>query len=186
MKSLQGQFLIASPHLADPNFYKGVVLMIKHDEEGAMGLILNRPTENTVGQLWKMVGEEDVKCRHPIFLGGPVNGPLLALHKLKPAAEAEVLPGIYFAATKSKLEQLVRQKTKPAKPFRFFMGYAGWAGGQLEDELEAGGWLTAKASKSLIFRNAGDLWEQVTRTIGESILTKAIKVKHVPVDPRLN
>ena len=60
MKSLQGQFLIASPELGDPNFYKGVVLMIKHDEEGAFGLILNRPTDNTVGEVWKMVSEEEV------------------------------------------------------------------------------------------------------------------------------
>src|SRR4051794_14729313 len=72
MKSLQGQFLIASPELGDPNFYKGVVLMIKHDEEGAFGLILNRPTDNTVAEVWKMVGEEDVDCPKPIFMGGPV------------------------------------------------------------------------------------------------------------------
>jgi len=183
MKSLQGQFLIASPHLADTNFYKGVVLMIKHDDEGAFGLILNRPTQNTVADLWKMVGEEEVLCAEPIFLGGPVNGPLVALHKLKAAAEAEVLPGIYFAAHKDELQKLVKQTSKP---FRFFTGYAGWAGGQLEDELNAGGWLTSKANKKLIFSEADNLWEQVTRTIGEAILNKAIKPKHVPDDPSLN
>jgi len=183
MKSLQGQFLVASPHLADTNFYKGVVLMIKHDDEGAFGLILNRPTENTVAEVWKMVGEEEVDCPQPIFLGGPVSGPLVALHRLKSAAEAEVLPGVYFAAHKDKLQKLVRQTTKP---YRFFTGYAGWAGGQLEEELTAGGWLTAKAKKDLIFRDADDLWEQVTRTIGEGILNKAIKLKHVPEDPSLN
>jgi putative transcriptional regulator len=183
MKTLRGHFLIASPHLADTNFYKAVVLMIKHDEEGAFGLILNRPTENTVAEVWKMVGEDEVNCPQPIFLGGPVNGPLVALHRLKAAAEAEVLPGVYFAAHKDKMQKLVGQT---AKPFRFFTGYAGWAGGQLEEELTAGGWLTAKAKKSLIFRSGDDLWDQVVRTIGEGILTKAIKVKHVPEDPSLN
>jgi putative transcriptional regulator len=183
MKSLQGHFVIASPHLADSNFYKGVVLMIKHDDEGAFGLILNRPTENTIAEVWKMVGEEEVDCPQPIFLGGPVNGPLVALHRLKSAAEAEVLPGIYFAAHKDKLQKLVRQTTKP---YRFFTGYAGWAGGQLEEELTAGGWLTSKANKKLIFQAADDLWEQVTRTIGEGILNKAIKLKHVPQNPSLN
>jgi putative transcriptional regulator len=183
MKSLQGHFLIASPHLADANFYKGVVLMIKHDEEGAFGLILNRPTQNTVSDVWKMVGEEDVDCGEPIFMGGPVSGPLVALHRLQTAAEAEVMRGIFFSAHKDKLQKLVHQT---AKPFRFFTGYAGWAGGQLEDELSAGGWLTAKAKKSLIFKDAEGLWEQVTRTIGESILNKAVKVKHVPHDPSLN
>src|SRR5262245_42096299 len=183
MKSLQGHFLIASPHLADTNFYKGVVLMIKHDEEGALGLILNRPTEHTVAEVWKMVEEGELKCQEPIFFGGPVKGPLVALHKMKSAAEAEVLPGIYFAANKDKLEKLVRQ-TK--KPFRFFMGYAGWSGGQLESELSAGGWLTSKANKKLIFQPADDLWGQVTRMIGEMILNKVVKPKHVPADPSLN
>ena len=183
MKSLQGHFLVASPHLADSNFYKGVVLMIKHDEEGAFGLILNRPTDNSVGDVLKLVGVEDVECPSPIFLGGPVRGPLVALHRLKSAAEAEVLPGVYFAADREKLEKLVHQSSKP---YRFFMGYAGWAGGQLEDELSAGGWLTAKANKTRVCRNAEDLWEQVTWTIGEHILNKAVKVKHVPEDPSLN
>jgi putative transcriptional regulator len=183
MKTLQGHFLVASPHLADPNFYKGVVLMIKHDDEGAMGLILNRPTDNTVADMWRIVGEKDIECPQPVFFGGPVHGPPLALHRLKSAAEAEVLPGVFFTADHDKLARLAQQSNKP---FRFFIGYAGWAGGQLEGELDAGGWLTAKANKSLIFSEAADLWEHVTRTIGETILTKAIKVKHVPDDPSLN
>jgi putative transcriptional regulator len=183
MKSLQGHFLIASPHLGDSNFYKGVVLMIKHDEEGAFGLMLNRPTDNTVGEVWKFVNEEEIDCLEPIFFGGPVRGPLVALHRLKVAAEAEVLPGIYFSADKDKLQMLVQQTSKP---YRFFTGYAGWAGGQLESELKAGGWLTSKSQKKLIFKAADDLWEQVTRTIGETILNKVVKVKHVPADPSLN
>src|SRR6476660_5661696 len=113
MKSLQGQFLIASPHLADTNFYKGVVLMIKHDDEGAFGLILNRPTQNTVAELWKMVGDEEIDCSDPIFLGWPVNGPLVAIHRLKSSAEAEVLPGIYFAAHKDELQKLIHQTNLP-------------------------------------------------------------------------
>lgn len=183
MKSLQGQFLVASPHLADPNFYKSVVLMIKHDDEGAFGLILNRPMENTIHDIWKMVAEEEIDCQKPIFMGGPVTGPLVALHRVKSAAEAEVLPGIYFAAHKDKLQKLISQTSKP---FRFFTGYAGWAGGQLEGELEAGGWLTVKAKKDLIFHDGDDLWEHVVRAIGEGILSKAIRPKHVPENPSLN
>ena len=183
MKSLQGQFLIASPKLADGNFYKSVVLMIKHDDEGAFGLILNRPTENSVQEVWRMVAEMEIDCSQPIFLGGPVSGPLVALHRVKSAAEMEVLPGLYFAAHKDKLQKVISQTSKP---FRFFTGYAGWAGGQLDDELQAGGWLTLKAKKDLIFHDGDDLWERVVRTIGEGILGAAIKSKHVPQDPSLN
>jgi putative transcriptional regulator len=183
MKKLQGQFLVASPHLVDPNFYKSVVLMIKHDDEGAFGLILNRPTDHTVADLWKKVGEEEIDCQKPIFLGGPVGGPPVALHRMKSAAEAEVLPGVYFAAHEEKLLKLV---TQTKKPFRFFTGYAGWAGGQLDGELHVGGWLTAKAKKDLIFYEGDDLWERVLKTIGEGILGTAIKTRHVPENPSLN
>ena len=72
MNSLRGQFLIASPHLPDSNFYRSVVLMIQHDDEGAFGVILNRPTENTVSEIWEMITDEPCESLQPINLGGPV------------------------------------------------------------------------------------------------------------------
>ena len=183
MTSLQGQLLVASPHLADGNFYRSVVLMVKHDEEGAFGLILNRPTGNTVRDLWRMIAEQELECDQPLYLGGPVSGPLVCLHRVKSCAEAEVLPGVFFAAHK---DQLLKVVSQTGKPFRLFTGYAGWAGGQLEGELEAGGWLAVEGSKNLVFYEREDLWEQVVRGIGEDILGPAIKTKHVPEDPSLN
>jgi putative transcriptional regulator len=183
MSSLQGQFLVASPHLTDPNFYKSVVLMIKHDEEGAFGLLLNRPTANTVREIWRAVTDQEMECDQPIYMGGPVTGPLVALHRMKSSAEAEVLPGVYFSAHKEKLLKIISQ-TK--KPFRLFTGYSGWAGGQLEGELHVGGWLAAEASKDQVFHEGDDLWEQVVQTIGGDILGPAIRTKHVPDDPSLN
>jgi putative transcriptional regulator len=182
MTSLQGYFLVASPHLADGNFYRSVVLLVKHDEEGAFGLILNRPTGNTVGEIWRLIGEQELECDRPLYLGGPVSGPLVCLHRLKSCAEAQVLPGVYFAAHKDQLLKIVSS----TKPFRLFTGYAGWAGGQLEGELKAGGWLSVAGDKKLVFYDAEDLWEQVVRTIGEDILGSAIKTRHVPEDPSLN
>ena len=183
MSSLAGHFLIASPHLADGNFYRSVVLIVKHDDEGAVGLVLNRPTGNTVRDIWRMVTEEDLDCDRPIYLGGPVQGPLVCLHRLKSCSESEVLPGVYFAAHKDELHKIVTQKSKP---FRLFTGYAGWAGGQLEGEMKVGGWLVMKANKKLVFDDREDLWEQVVRTIGQDVLGSAIKTKHVPQDPSLN
>lgn len=183
MFKLQGQFLVASPHLGDGNFYRSVVLIIKHDDEGAFGLILNRPTGNTVRDVWRMVTEEELECDRPIYLGGPVQGPLVCLHRVKSCAESEVLPGVYFAAHKDELHKIVSQKSKP---FRLFMGYSGWAGGQLEGEMQAGGWLTMPASKALVFDDREDLWEQVVRSIGQDVLGPAIKTRHVPHDPSLN
>ena len=183
MPSLQGQFLVASPHLGDGNFYRSVVLIIKHDDEGAFGLILNRPTGNTVRDVWRMVTEQELECDRPIYLGGPVQGPLVCLHRMKSCAEAEVLPGVYFAAHKDELQKIVSQQSKP---FRLFMGYAGWAGGQLEGEMKVGGWLTIPANKTLVFDDREDLWEQVVRSIGQDVIAPAIRAKHMPQDPSLN
>ena len=94
-----------------------------------------------------------------------------------------MLPGVYFAAHKDELQKIVSQKSKP---FRLFMGYAGWAGGQLEGEMKVGGWLTIAADKALVFDDRDDLWENVVGTIGQEIIAPAIKSKHVPPDPSLN
>jgi putative transcriptional regulator len=183
MSSLQGQLLVASPQLGDGNFYRSVVLLVKHDDEGAFGLILNRPTGNTVADIWRMISEQAIECDRPLYLGGPVSGPLVCLHRVKSCAEAEVLPGVFFAAHK---EQLLKIVSQAHRQFRLFTGYAGWAGGQLEGELEAGGWLAVQADEELVFYDQDDLWEQVVRGIGEDVLGPAIKTKHVPEDPSLN
>jgi putative transcriptional regulator len=183
MSSLQGQLLVASPQLGDGNFYRSVVLLVKHDDEGAFGLILNRPTGNTVADIWRMIAEQELECDRPLYMGGPVSGPLVCLHRVKSCAEAEVLPGVFFAAHK---EQLLKVVSQTGRPFRLFTGYAGWAGGQLEGELEAGGWLAVQADKDLVFYDQDDLWEQVVRGIGEDVLGPAIKTRHVPEDPSLN
>jgi len=80
MKSLQGHLLIASPTLLDPNFRKSVVLLVQHNEEGAMGLVLNRPTETKLCEAWTQVAETDCASDASLNLGGPCEGPLMALH----------------------------------------------------------------------------------------------------------
>ena len=183
MASLQGNFLTASPQLADGNFNRSVVLMVKHDEDGAFGLVLNRPTENTVAEVWKLVTEQPSDCQEPIYLGGPVQGPLVAVHALRDAAEAEILDGVYFSAHKDQLRQVVEAE-KPH--FRLFTGYSGWGKGQLEAELEAGGWLVSPATAELVFHDKDDLWERIMQAIAQQIMAPSVRTKHLPHDPALN
>lgn len=183
MNSLQAHFLVASPYLADPNFNRSVVLMIKHDEDGAFGLLLNRPMNNTVREIMRLAGEEDCDCEDPIYYGGPVQGPLIALHTIEDQAEAEVFPGIYFSAHKDQLRAIMAERDRP---FRIFSGYSGWGGGQLESELEVGGWLTAPATVELVFLGADEQWQQLTREISLDILPPDIKNKPLPDNPSLN
>jgi putative transcriptional regulator len=183
MESLRAHLLVASPKLPDPNFYRSVVLMIQHTDEGALGVVLNRPTNVTVGEVWEQIGEAPCESVEPINLGGPVEGPLLALHQHKKYSEGEVLPGVYLATQKDNLRRIVAQ-TK--RPYRLFSGYAGWGGGQLEGELKLGGWLTTPATLDDVFGAGDELWKNVADKIGRQILGPAAKTKHVPHDPTLN
>jgi putative transcriptional regulator len=182
MRSLQGHFLVASPHLPDSNFYRTVVLMVQHDENGALGLVLNRPTNSTVGELWERVSSEPVSCERPVNHGGPVEGPLMALHTTADCADDEVLPGVYFASRDEYLERIVRGD----QLFRLFVGYAGWSPGQLESELDAGGWLTVPATPDDVFDDDEDLWRKISSRIGMEILEQAVRPRHVPADPSMN
>lgn len=183
MDSLQGNFLVASPYLSDGNFNRSVVLLVKHDEEGALGLVLNRPTTSRVSEVWQEVAQEQVQTDEVIYIGGPVTTALVSLHTIKSAAEMTALPGVHFSASPEQLHKVIHAK---GKPFRFFSGYSGWGSQQLEGELEAGGWLVTSATAELVFADPAELWERIVRVIAQDILAPVVPKKHAPKDPGLN
>ena len=81
MSSLKGKLLVASPQLSDPNFHRTVVLIIEHNDEGAFGLVLNRTSSKTIKQVWERVTDEPCESDQPLHVGGPVGGPLIAVHQ---------------------------------------------------------------------------------------------------------
>ncbi|MEE2707016.1 MAG: YqgE/AlgH family protein [Planctomycetota bacterium] len=182
MDSLKGHLLIAAPQLGDPNFVRTVILMIDHDENGAFGIVLNRPSGRTVKEVWDEL-DDSCECLESINIGGPVVGPLLALHTQEYLAEAEVLPGLYLTAERENLDELVRQDYST---FRLFSGYSGWGEGQLEGELEQGGWITLKAKKEYVFVWDDDLWDRVGEEITQDVYRRGLKIKQFPTDPSLN
>src|SRR4051812_3769237 len=145
MKSLQGQLLIASPKLFDPNFFRSVVLLVQHSEAGALGLILNHPLEMTINDAWAQVSEIPCDAQGFLHQGGPCDGPLMVLHTDASMNEMSVLPQVFFTTDRDEIQNLVTQNQSQMK---FFVGYAGWSPGQLESELEDGEWLMTKAEKS--------------------------------------
>jgi len=184
MKSLQGQLLVATPRLPDENFFHTVVLMVEHNQDGALGVVLNRIADQSVGQLWAEVSNAPCTSEQKINLGGPVSGPLLAVHTNSQLSEIEIVAGVYLAARKEHLDELVQQN---AHRYRVFLGHSGWGSGQLENELEQGAWLVTPATKEYIF-HAGeeDLWEKATKYIGDSILLESLHIKRMPEDPSVN
>jgi putative transcriptional regulator len=180
MKSLQGHILIAPPALRDPNFAQTVVLMIQHSEEGALGLVLNRPLETSVRDAVQEVISTPCNYEGPLHQGGPCQGPLMVVHTQADAGEIEVFEGVYFTTAQEKVQWLMEYNTGSIK---YFSGYAGWAAGQLEAELEAGGWYVAMIDAAHIFAADEDPWQQLVARI---TLGSSINPKIIPKDPQLN
>jgi len=183
MKSLAGHFLVASVHLSDSNFAQSVVLMLQHEPNGALGIVLNRPGGETVAQVWQQLERSPCDCQELVHVGGPVPGPLIALHTLESSSNQQVLPGLYATVESEAIERLAQQEESP---FRLFSGNAGWAGGQLDAELKAGGWLTTPAELEEVFSDHETLWRRVSGRIGLGIIAPGIDPAQVPDDPSMN
>lgn len=182
MLCLQGHLLVSAAELPDV-FEHSVVLLVRHNEEGAFGLILNRATDTHVRDVWNKISGSECHTDERLFVGGPVEGPLMALHADEFVMELEVIPGVYFSANRDKLEQLAVKQDDPA---RYFVGYAGWSPGQLEGEIKRGSWQTLPARPEHVFESDERLWEIARREIADHILRAQLHIKHVPPDLRMN
>ena len=183
MKSLQGQLLIAAPSLIDPNFFRTVVLLVQHNEEGALGLVLNRATGTAIREAWQQVSQSICLREAALNHGGPCDGPLMVVHTLADVAGSEVSPGLFFCTQREDVEQVIGSGEGEA---RFFIGYAGWTAGQLENEMGTGSWITLPATQEHLFNDDVFLWEQTTRQAARIAAYPNIKTNLVPRDPTMN
>ncbi|WP_197526108.1 YqgE/AlgH family protein [Botrimarina colliarenosi] len=181
--SLSGQLLVASRKLRDPNFQRTIVLLLEHNDDGALGVVLNRQVDRTIEQVWDTVEFDPCDCQQQLNQGGPVPGPLIALHTSKELSEKRILPGLYMSMQKQTVDPLVRQDKHP---FRLYTGNSGWGGGQLEGELTQGGWLTTPAAVSDVFADPDEIWEEVVNRIALGVLLPGRNPATVPDDPSLN
>jgi putative transcriptional regulator len=180
-ESLAGRLLVASTTLEDPNFARTVVLIGLHGEDGALGLVLNRPSTSTVASAVPQLGElfED---EEQVFVGGPVQGSsivMLAEFTDPAAAGLLVLGRIGLPAPDASLEQLALATSRR----RIYAGYAGWSEGQLDAEIGTGDWIAQDALPDDIFSEEPEqLWSGVlTRKGGRYAL-----LARMPLDPSLN
>lgn len=178
--SVKGQLLVAGPSLVDPNFRRSVVLVGAHSEEGALGVVLNRSSESTVSEAVPELtaildGDE------PVHVGGPVQPSaivVLADFEDVERAGALVLDSIGFLPAEVDPDELGELRRA-----RVFAGYAGWAPGQLEEELAEGSWIVEPALADDVFTREPDaLWSEVLRRKGGPYGVLAL----MPPDPSLN
>jgi putative transcriptional regulator len=180
-ESLAGQLLLASPSLLDPNFARTVVLVGLHSEDGAMGVVLNRPSAVTVGEAVPQL-EDTVGALEPVYVGGPVQASSIVVlaEFLDPSpAGLLVLGRIGFPAPEAGIEELADATARR----RVFAGHAGWGQGQLDAEIAEEDWIVHPAQPQDVFSEAPqELWSTIlTRKGGRYAL-----IARMPEDPSVN
>ena len=181
MESARGQLLIAGPALVDPNFWRTVVLVVEHSEEGAFGLVLNRPSETSVGEAVAEL-DEVIDPSEPLFIGGPVQpSSVVILGHFEDPDDAALLAfdDVGVLGTATSLEEM----SVGVRTARAFVGHSGWGAGQLDSELERGDWILEPARIEDAFSaRARDLWASVLTRKGGSYAL----VARMPPDPSVN
>lgn len=155
MRSLMDHFLIAMPSMGDPNFNETVTYVCRHDEDGAIGIIVNRPTDMRLEQIFEQLSLEvtaRAQALEPVFSGGPVTPDRgFVLHRSEATFEATFEPAGLVRVTVSQDVLVQMAAGRGPEPALVALGYAGWDAGQLESELAANAWLSVPADPAVIF-----------------------------------
>jgi putative transcriptional regulator len=162
-KSLQGQLILDGGKLQGSFFHRTVVLICKHDEEGALGLILNRSSNNKVGQALVANLPEPIK-EQSLFVGGPVQPQALSfLHSDEFIPAGNVMNNLNLGHSIETLMDLAESFSTTQK-LKLFAGYSGWSAGQLDNEMSRKDWLVHPATLELVFHPEPDqLWRKIMK-----------------------
>ncbi|MEG1555836.1 MAG: YqgE/AlgH family protein [Bacteroidales bacterium] len=166
-KLTAGRILISVPFYNDPFFNRSVVLLTDYDESSCAGLIINRESKYSVREI-----VSEIKVDDHIYIGGPVlpEG-LFALHDFENSKQStKLVPGVYTGFDEILLS-LIEHHAIENLNYKFFVGYAGWSPGQLEEELKKKMWVIGAATPELVFKTpANKIWEQAVRYLGPDYL----------------
>jgi putative transcriptional regulator len=183
MQSLEGHFLIAMPGMADPNFSETVAYVCKHNDEGALGIVINRQADMRISDIFDQLGFETSDAdagEQPVMSGGPVQPDRgFVIHRSGQAFESTVDPDADVKVTVSQdILSNIAEGHGPA-PVLVALGYAGWEAGQLEAELAANAWLSAPADPAIIFETpVADRWRAAAALLGIDIRNVASYAGH--------
>ncbi len=182
-KPEKGDLLISEPLLPDNNFSRSVVYLCEHNEDGAFGFVLNRPAKLMLSQIM----EDFEKSENDLFIGGPVQQDTLHyIHRVPELLmeSKEIKNGIFWGGNFEQLKFQLENNIIRSQDIKFFVGYSGWAAGQLIDELKINSWIVFKnADITQIFDTEPDvLWKETLTKMGG----KYRMFSNYPEDPRLN
>lgn len=160
----KGVFLIATKNLSKSSFEKTVILITKYSKYGAMGLVINRPTNFKIADIFPTL--KSAKAQNTLYLGGPVHpkSVVMLIGSTKSYNIPAIIDGVYLQGGHRTLKQFMEPQEPNEDIIQAYAGYSGWAPGQLEAEIGRGDWLITKADKSSIFEaNSADLWQQLIK-----------------------
>jgi putative transcriptional regulator len=177
LEYLVDQFLIAMPSMADPNFEQTVTYVCEHNADGALGLVINRPLDMNLGEVFDQLdlGVESTRwLEQPIYRGGPVQSDRgFVLHDLPETDwDSSLRVSDVLAVTTS--QDILASMARGEGPERalFALGYAGWGAGQLEEEMAANAWLSVPADPAVIFDTPSEhRWHAAARLLGVDLQT---------------
>jgi putative transcriptional regulator len=180
VESLIGKFLLAGHKLLDPNFARTVVLIVRHDEQGAFGLVINRPMNLTIGKAIGPIIESASNVEEPVYFGGPCEGPVFVLPTDAGIGGDEPLSGVFTTTDRDAIETLL---AGAAEPLKLFASYSGWGAAQLEGELAEGSWVVCDAKIDEVFSIDEHLW---SRLHTRAHLSRYVDPDRIPDDPSVN
>jgi putative transcriptional regulator len=177
----KGKLLVSEPMLADPNFFRSVVLLTRHDAEGSLGFVLNHMSVVNVDNVIPSFSIKNI----PIFIGGPVgNDSLFFIHTIGNELNKtqKIMDGLYFGGDMEHLEFMLNNNLADPEQVRFFVGYSGWDPGQLANEIKENSWIIASTTPEQVMSDSDEYWKEVMIGLGKEfeVLSK------FPSNPDLN
>jgi putative transcriptional regulator len=179
-----GGFLVSEPYLQDPQFFRSVVVLVEHNEQGTIGFVVNKPLpEVPLSELIDVPEGMEL----PVFLGGPVQqDTIFFLHHLGLGLlpkSIEVTPDLWWSSDFSRLFELIEQGFAEKNQVKVLLGYSGWRVGQLREECENESWVIANVPTTFVFEEGVEhLWKTVLKTLGGTFS----ELSRYPIDPNLN
>ena len=176
-----GSFLVATPNLSQTPFEKSVIFVLQHNREGTFGVVLNRPADSRIKTAWQQIS--GIKFADQFIVnGGPIGGPVFAIHRDQSLGEMEIPGGIFVSSDREKFSELVDQHSE----FRIVFGIAGWKAGQLADEINSGIWFQVDAHPGHVFDDPDRMWEEFIRHYGRQVFSHVLGIHDLPLRPWLN
>jgi putative transcriptional regulator len=178
----KGDILISEPFLGDQNFERSVIVICENNNEGTLGFIFNKPSVLTLDTVMNEVNNfEEI-----LYTGGPVaQDSLHFMYRKSEILEGslEISDKLYWGGNYEQLFELIKTSQLNPENFRFFLGYSGWASGQLDEEVKSNSWIITSAKADELFDiPAEDLWRELLKNMGG----KYKMISNYPIDPRLN